>query len=159
WDAVVVDGSIDPELPGGAGAMLKRVVGLPGEALFIAHGDVYVAGGGEADGHGADGGDGEEAGRDGGGAARARLLRKPDELIAALLVPMQDGQGLQPPWTWVGPGTRDDLPDGSTRLTAAEPSAGSAVYQSFIDDGLPGQPGDVPVSDTALQVVVGACDG
>jgi hypothetical protein len=116
--------------------MLKRVVGMPGESLFVEDGDVFVA----IDG------------------AR-RILRKPDELVAALLVPMHSVVGLQPPWRWDGPGAREDLPGGVTRVTGGDPPGGLAVYESLIDDGLPGQPGETPAADTALSVEVGAGDG
>src|SRR5262245_51979974 len=77
WDVVVLEGSVDPELPRDVGAMLKRVVGMLGESLFVQDGDVFVANDG----------------------AR-RILRKPDELVSALLVPMHSAVGLQPPWRW-----------------------------------------------------------
>src|SRR6185295_10710883 len=137
WDLVVVNGTVDPELPRDVPAILKRAVGLPGESLFLAHGDVYAAAAG----------------------GLPSLARKPDDLIAALLVPVHEARGLAEPWTWIGPGTRDELPGGGTRLTAGAAPGGLAVFESFVDDGLPGQPGETPVGDTALRVVVGAGDG
>src|SRR5690349_19257213 len=136
WDAVVVDVKADPDLPKEYGALLKRVVGLGGERFALRGGDVWFATG---------------------ESAALTLARKPDDLIERLLVPMHDAAGLQPPWTWDGPGTRTELPGGGVRLTAGEPG-GQASYTATIDDGLPGEPGENAVGDTALQLDVGACD-
>ena len=145
FDAIVLDGSIDRELPAGVSAVLKRVAGLPGEYLYIAGGDLYA-------GH----------------EPRPPLVRKPDALIAGLLVTMHESTTLDAPWSWVGPGTREPLPGGGVRLAAgAEADAtasadgsetGLAVFGQLCDDGLPGRPGGESVSDTALRVEVGEGD-
>jgi len=137
WDAVVLDGSVDSELPEGMAAMLKRVVALPGERVSIENGDVHVAaaGGGEP-----------------------TIARKPDELIERLLVSVHAGDGLTAPWTWTGPGQREELPGGGTRLSAGE-HRGVAVYERAVHDGFDGEEGQVVVRDTALEVVVGEGDG
>lgn len=136
WDAVILDASVDPDLPPQYGALLKRVVGLGGESLQLRGGDVWASP--------------DET-------APPTLVRKPDELIEQLLVPVHAAAGLAAPWTWDGPGTRTELPGGGVRLTAGEPG-GQASYTASIDDGLPGEPGENAVGDTALSVEVGACD-
>lgn len=137
WDVVVLDGSVDAELPEDMAAMLKRVVALPGEQVRIANGDVHVVppGGGEA-----------------------KIARKPDALIERLLVPVHQGDGLISPWTWVGPGERQELPGGGTRLTAGV-ERGKAVYERAVLDGTGAVEGENAVRDTALEVVVGEVDG
>jgi type IV secretory pathway protease TraF len=137
WDVVVVDGAVDPELPEGFGALLKRVAALPGERVSLRDGDLWVAP--DAD-------------------APFALARKPDELIRRLLVPVHAGRGLAPPWTWEGPGEREELPAGGVRLTAGD-EPGRARYTEEVTDGLPGEPGEHAVSDTAVLVELGACDG
>jgi len=141
WDAVVLDGVIDPELPEGVSAMLKRVVGLPGECLRLLDGDVYAAPRGEADC----------------GSVEPVLVRKPDALVEGLLVPLHRGAGLLAPWTWAGPGQREQLPEGGTRLTAGE-QPGLAVFEQNLTDGQLDQPGEEAVLDTALCVTVGEGD-
>jgi signal peptidase I len=137
WDVVVADGAVDPELPEGFGALLKRVVALAGERLALRDGDVWIAPDGRAP---------------------LVLARKPDDLIPGLLVRMHAGAGLAAPWTWEGPGEREDLPRGGVRLAAGE-EPGLARFAETITDGLPGEPGDNAVSDTALRLELGACDG
>jgi len=137
WDAVVLDGTVDSELPEDMAAMLKRVVALPGERVRIENGDVHVA---TAEG------------------VEPTIARKPDELIERLLVTVHAGDGLTAPWTWTGPGDREDLPDGSTRLDVGG-QRGVAVYERPVHDGLDGEEGEVTVRDTALEVVVGEGDG
>ena len=136
WDAVILDASVDQELPPEYGALLKRVAGVGGERFRLRGGDVWTA---------------SEA------TAPLTLVRKPDELIEQLLVPVHATAGLASPWTWDGPGTRTELPGGGVRLTAGVPG-GQASYTATIDDGLPGEPGEGAVGDTALRVEVGACD-
>jgi|RhiMethySRZTD1v2_1073278.scaffolds.fasta_scaffold36409_4 signal peptidase I len=134
FDAVVLDGSIDPELPEGVGAVLKRVAALPGEYVYVADGDLYA-----------------------GDSPRPPLVRKSDALVAGLLVTMRESTTLEAPWSWIGPGSRESLPGGGVRLgTGGE--EGQAVYGQLVDDGLPGSPGGESVSDTALRVEVGAGD-
>ncbi len=141
WDVVVIDGVIDRELPEGVSAMLKRVVGLPGECLQILDGDVFAA-------------VPDESGcRD----ARPVLIRKPDVLVEAMLVPLHVGAGLVAPWTWAGPGQREQLPNGGTRLTAGE-QPGLAVFEQNLTDGQLDAPGEEAVLDTALSVTVGEGD-
>jgi hypothetical protein len=135
WDAVILDVSADPALPPEFGALLKRVVGLGGELLELRGGDVWIK---------------PDAG------SPLALVRKPDELIERLLVTVHESAGLDAPWVWDGPGARTDLP-GGVRLTAGEPG-GQASYTAAIDDGLPGEPGDETVGDTALALEIGACD-
>jgi signal peptidase I len=144
WDVLVLEGTVDRELPPDVGAMLKRAVGLPGEYLHLEDGDVYVA----------------EPGAAGCETAPPALVRKPDDLVAGLLVPVHGSAGLIAPWTWAGPGLREDLPNGGTRLAveAAFGQAGSAVFEQTVLDGLAGAPGEEAVHDTALQVRVGAGD-
>ncbi|HZM00152.1 MAG TPA: S26 family signal peptidase [Planctomycetota bacterium] len=134
FDAVVLDGSIDPELPAGVGAVLKRVAGLPGEYLHVEGGDLFA-----------------------GPGPRPPLVRKPDALVQGLLVPMAESDTLDAPWTWVGPGTREPLPGGGVRLSAGSEEA-LALYGQLIDDGLPGRPGRESVADTALRAEVGEGD-
>ncbi|HZJ71929.1 MAG TPA: S26 family signal peptidase, partial [Planctomycetota bacterium] len=123
FDAVVLDGSIDPELPEGVGAVLKRVAALPGEYVYVADGDLYA-----------------------GDSPRPPLVRKSDALVAGLLVTMRESTALEAPWSWIGPGSRESLPGGGVRLgTGGE--EGQAVYGQLVDDGLPGSPGGESVSD------------
>lgn len=145
FDTVVLDGTIDRELPEGVSAVLKRVAGLPGEYLYLAGGDLHAGPGPDPP-----------------------LVRKSDALIAGLLVPMHESSTLEAPWSWVGPGSRQPLPGGGVRLTAgpeADLAAGGdvsetglAIYGQLVDDGLPGRPGSESVGDTALRVVVGEGD-
>ncbi|HEX5009366.1 MAG TPA: S26 family signal peptidase [Planctomycetota bacterium] len=136
WDVVVVDGSVDPTLTEGYGALLKRVAALPGERVELRSGDLWVS--------------------PGPGQPMA-LERKPDELIRALLVPVHTGAGLATPWIWEGPGTREPLTSGGVRLTAGD-EPGHARFAESVADGQAGVPGEHSVSDTALRLVVGACD-
>ncbi len=136
WDVVVADGAVDPELPEGFGALLKRVAALPGERVALRDGDLWVAP--DAD-------------------APLALARKPDELIERLLVPVHAGAGLDPPWTWEGPGSREELASGGVRLLAGD-EPGRARFAETLTDGLPGDPGEHAVSDTALRLELGACD-
>jgi signal peptidase I len=145
WDAVVLEGSVDSELPEDMAAMLKRVAALPGERVRIRNGDVHVAGA-----------EGEEP----------VIARKPDELIERLLVPVHTGQGLSAPWTWIGPGEREDVEGGGIRLVAGEnpgenpgENRGVAVFDRPVHDGIGGEEGEVTVRDTALEIVVGEGDG
>ena len=136
WDVVVVDGSVDPTLTEGYGALLKRVAALPGERVELRSGDLWVS--------------------PGPGQPLA-LARKPDDLIRALLVPVHTAAGLATPWIWEGPGTREPLPSGGVRLTASD-EPGHARFAESVADGQAGVPGEHSVSDTALRLVVGACD-
>jgi signal peptidase I len=132
-DVVVLDGTVDPELPEGIGSVLKRIVGLPGEYVSVERGDLYA-----------------------GPSSPPPLVRKPDDLIASLLVPVHEGAGLTAPWAWAGPGRREDLPSGGTRLVpvpAGEP--GQALFGGLVENGSAGERGGEPVADTALEVVVG----
>ena len=137
WDVVVMEGAVDNELPGDMEALLKRVVALPGEKVRIMNGDVHIVPpeGGEP-----------------------RIARKPDDVIERLLVPIHESDGLVAPWTWVGPGEREDLPGGGTRLVA-DVRKGVAVFDRSLHDDLVGHEGEVRVRDTALEVVVGEGDG
>jgi signal peptidase I len=137
WDVVVMEGAVDNELPGDMEALLKRVVALPGEKVRIMNGDVHIVPpeGGEP-----------------------RIARKPDDVIERLLVPIHESDGLVAPWTWVGPGEREDLPGGGTRLVA-DARKGVAVFDRSLHDDLVGHEGEVRVRDTALEVVVGEGDG
>jgi len=137
WDVVVVDGSVDPELPEGFGALLKRVAALPGERVSLRDGDLWTAP--DAD-------------------SPYALAKKPDELIQRLLVPVHAARGLSAPWTWEGPGEREDLPAGGVRLSAGD-EPGRARFAETVNDGLPGEPGEHPVTDTGLLLELGACDG
>jgi signal peptidase I len=131
FDVVVLDGSIDPELPAGVGAVLKRVAGLPGEYVYVAGGDLYA-----------------------GAEPRPPLVRKSDALVAGLLVTMHESTSLDPPWTWVGPGTREPLAGGGVRLSAGAED-GLATFGQLVADGLPGRPGGESVGDTALRLEIG----
>jgi signal peptidase I len=134
FDVVVLDGAIDPELPADVGAVLKRVVGLPGETVYVAGGDVFA-----------------------GAGPRPPLVRKPDALVAGLLVTLHESSRLEPPWTWIGPGACEPVQGGGVRLTAGD-EAGLAMFEQLVDDGLPGRPGAEPVADTALAVDLADCD-
>jgi signal peptidase I len=134
FDVVVLDGSVDPELPGHVGSVLKRIAGLPGEYVAVHGGDVYA-----------------------GPETPPALVRKPDALIAALLATVHEAQGLAAPWNWAGPGERVALPSGGTRLSAGD-EPGQALYGGLVQDGMLGEEGGEPVADTALEVVVGAGD-
>ena len=141
WDVVVLDGAVDPELPDGVGAVLKRVAGMPGECFSLLDGDVYAA----------------PRGAGGCASADLRLVRKPDALVEGLLVPLHAGAGLAPPWTWAGLGRREELPGGGTRLSA-DARQGLAVFEQTLSDGQLGEPGEEAVLDTALSVTVGSGD-
>ncbi|MGQ0552365.1 MAG: signal peptidase I [Planctomycetota bacterium] len=118
WDVLVLEGAVDPELPVGFAALLKRVVGLPGEAVHVSGGDLWVDG---------------------------QLLRKSDELIARLLVPFHEGDGLEEPWSAV-----------------VESNGKPSVHADFrrtVTEGLLGAEESGGVADTALEVVVGSGQG
>jgi signal peptidase I len=134
FDVVVLDGAVDPELPREVGSVLKRVAGLPGEYVAVIDGDLYA-----------------------GPESPPPLVRKDDTLIAALLVPVHAGRGLTEPWAFAGPGEREDLAAGGTRLIAGA-ELGQALFGGIVEDGLLGEPGGEPVSDTALEVIVGEGD-
>jgi hypothetical protein len=116
------------------GAMLKRVAGLPGEYVRLSGGDLY-------------------AGLD----PEPPLARKPDALVASLLVPVHESAGLAAPWAWTGPGERQPMDRGGTRLICGQ-VGGTAVFDRLVHDGLPGEEGDEAVSDTAVALELGACD-
>jgi signal peptidase I len=134
FDVVVLDGKIDPELPAGISAVLKRVAGMPGDYVHLGGGDLYA-----------------------GAEPQPPLVRKPDTLVAGLLVTVHESEGLEAPWTWVGPGTREATAGGGVRLSTGEES-GLVLFERLVDDGLADRPGGEPVGDTALRVEVGAGD-
>jgi hypothetical protein len=136
WDVVVVEASADPELPEEFGALLKRLAVLGGERAELRSGNLWVASGPDAP---------------------LALARKPDELVRRLLVPMHAAVGLTAPWTWEGPGERRDGPEGTTLRAGATP--GRALFAESVTDGVPGEPGENTVSDTALRVLLGGGDG
>jgi type IV secretory pathway protease TraF len=131
WDPVVLDGQVDAELPDGMRALLKRIVALPGEWVHVSGGDIHA-----------------------GPTPDPPLARKPDATVARLLVPLHEGPGLSEPWTWVGPGRHETLPDGRLRVEAGEAGAAFATFGRIVDDGLDGEPGGEAVSDTALEIDV-----
>jgi len=131
FDVVVLDGSVDPELPPDVGAVLKRVAALPGEYVHLGGGDLFA-----------------------GPEPHPPLVRKPDALVAGLLVLMHESTTLDGPWSWVGSGVRVSEPGGGVLLSAGA-EEGQAVFGQLVDDGLPGHPGSEPVADTALRVEVG----
>ncbi len=136
WDVVVVEGAVDQELPPEFGALLKRVGALGGERVVLRGGDLWVA---PDD------------------VAPLALARKPDDLVRRLLVTVHESPGLSAPWTWEGPGERSEGPEGVTLRAGATP--GRALFAEPVTDGLPGEPGENAVADTALRVELGGGDG
>ncbi len=136
YDLAVFDGAIDPTMPRELGAVIKRVAGLPGEWIALVDGDLHA---------------GPEP-------APPRAARD-EARIADMLVTMHHGEGLSSPWRWLGPGTSELLEPAGVRLSASEGRRAEARYEASIDDGLPGQAGEVAVNDTALAVRVGDCRG
>ncbi|MBM3985793.1 MAG: hypothetical protein FJ296_08930 [Planctomycetes bacterium] len=136
WDALVVDGSVDHELPEEFGALLKRLAVLGGERAELRAGDLWVAPGPDEP---------------------LALARKPDGLVRRLLVAVHEAPGLSAPWIWEGPGERTEGPDG-TVLRGGE-THGRALFAEAVTDGLLGEPGENAVSDTALRVLLGGGDG
>ena len=163
WDAAVFDASVDPTLPPDLGALLKRIVALPGDRLQFRGGDLWLA---PAGGEGAGG----PAGPDG-GAGRAdaepplAIARKPDALVEALLVPFARSAGLEAPWRWSGPGAPQPTGSGGVLLGAEGP--GEAVFEQLVDDRPPpgpgeaatGAPGEHLVPDTGLAFTVAGGQG
>jgi hypothetical protein len=136
WDALVVEGAVDRELPEEFGALLKRLAVLGGERAELRAGDLWVAPGPDAP---------------------LALARKPDGLVRRLLVTVHEAQGLSAPWTWEGPGERSEGPGGTVLRGGQTP--GRALFAEAVTDGLPGEPGENAVSDTALRVLLGGGDG
>ncbi|MFT7464269.1 MAG: type IV secretory pathway protease TraF [Pseudohongiellaceae bacterium] len=135
WDVVVMDDRVLE----GVGlelyeAVVKRVVGLPGERLEVRGGDVWV----------------------GAAVGALSLAAKPDDLVRDLLVSVHGGQGLQQPWRWVNQGGLETLADGAVRLQAPN-SRAVAHFEAAITEGGADLDGEL-VGDTALSVVVGAGD-
>ena len=135
WDVLLLDRAIDAEVPEGFGAVVKRLVGLPGEHVQIRDGDVWT----------------------GPAQDRLTLARRPEALVAAMLVPVHRGRGLSEPWSWSGavPLRTDD--QGS--LLRSPAGASWAVFDRAIHDGTLDREGAELVSDTALRVTVGEVDG
>jgi len=131
WDVGLFDPDIDIEVPEGIEAVAKRIVGLGGEFLEIRDGDVYV-----------------------GPRGALELVRKSDPLIRQLLVPVHVGQGLTTPWVGVGL----EHGAGGTRISAGETEVW-VLFGMAVRDGLDEDPGESPVSDTALRIVVGEGSG
>lgn len=151
WDVVVMD---DRVLDGQGlelyEAVVKRVVGLPGERIEVRDGDVWVGANDDA----------------------LRLAAKPDGLIRELLVSVHRAPGLPAPWRWEGLQSSELLSDGGVRLEAPNSRALAHFAAAITDAGTGsgtgigadtgadagiGDEGEA-VADTALAVTVGRGD-
>jgi len=132
WDILLLGREIDAEVGQDIDAVAKRLVGLPDEFVEIRSGDVYA------------------------GPSRESLAlqRKDDALVPGLLVDVQRTRGAEPPWDGAG---AQVLADGS-RIEAGEEGLW-LLYGTPVLDALPDEPGESPVSDTALEVLLGEGDG
>lgn len=134
WDVAFFDRALDPSVPAGVTAVLKRVVSWGDEFVAVRDGDVW-------------------AGPD---RDTLRLRAKPDDLVRELLVPVHGADGLAPPWS--GPGIEAD------QLVTRLEAGAMLRYARTIRDGtdLPGSvsvEGSTAVRDTALLVELGDGDG
>ena len=136
WDVVILDRSVDAGVSEGVDAVIKRVVGLSGELVRILDGDVYAK-------------PVELPGE-------LRLVRKPDEVVMGLLVPVHAADGLVEPWVVLPAAARRDLRQGTRLDGTAEPVR--VVYQAAVEDGQLGRPGENAVGDTALELLLGAVE-
>lgn len=125
-------------------SFVKRVVGLPGEELAIAAGDVFTRRPGEY---------------------AFRIARKPVPVQSRLWLPVERTDLRDRPASWLLPD--EGLETGSTPAlldpSAAEDRRVGVAYQRPILDRLPGIPGDQEVADLRVRAVValvrpgGAC--
>jgi signal peptidase I len=132
WDVGLFGRGIDREVPEGIDAVIKRVVGLPGEFIEIRGGDIYI----------------------GTSKERMSLERKPDDLVRSLLVPVHSSEGLDAAW---GGGQGIPVP-GGTRLETTNGESWS-YFSHDIRDGQGTDIGATLVGDTALEVVLGEVRG
>jgi len=160
-DVAVFEASADPELPPDLGALLKRIVALPGDRLQFREGDLWIAPSGPGD---------EDD-------SELRPLRKPDALVEQLLLPFAHSRDLSAPWIRSSdviaargdaPGF-EERPGGGVIVGGTGPAAdlsAAAVFGQLVDDRPPPdeiapQPaaGEHVVRDTALAVTVVAGEG
>ena len=140
WDVVVLESSFDAEIAAAAEAVLKRVVGLPGETVAVREGDVWI-------------------GPTGADEQALSIARKPDALVAALLAEVMDTTFLGIPWAWMGPGELRRLDGEGIEILPDDAAPALARYGKVIDDGVDGAPGNEPVGDTALRLEIGPGEG
>jgi signal peptidase I len=137
WDVTLVDRAVEAQVPDGIDALIKRIVGLPGEWLRIEGGDVWLRANGEP----------EDA---------FAIARKDDALVASLLVPVEQGRGLSRPWE-VREGNVIHGPEETFLYGQTEPAV--VAFDAPVLDGFPGRPGSEPVADTAVWLELGKADG
>jgi len=136
WDVVVMDDQLlDAQLPEAYEAVVKRVVGLPGERIELRGGDIWVGSTGD----------------------NLALVSKPDDLIRELLVSVHQAEGLPAPWRWDGVLPLQAATGGGVRLQADGVRAYAHFDAAIGEDG-PDDEGEL-VADTALSVEVGPGDG
>ncbi len=150
WDVVMADRSVDLEVAAGVDAIIKRVVGLPGEWIEIRDGDVWVRP------------------ADAPATQPLAIARKPDDVTRGLLVTAHTSTGLQSPWNFPKhPAAAPGAP-AWVRLDAGPGGASGPVRATFEGPVLDGQwpadgqgweGGEVEVNDTAVELVLGEVTG